>query len=206
MHLPLDPDTWQQRLNYREVRKGHSEFLDSTTSQLVKGEQRASFHFPLPLRAMEPPTPDDTFDFSTVVVVPVAPGKEDELRDSVETFQQRHLNFIGLFDDRRNLDVSFDAWGNQFRKSSWPSADPEDANRSLVFWKLAELQQLADEADQGCPRRHEQKRPRTISNTGDHLRRPVEAYRRRGSRECSGNGEGDDCPIHFAVAESHCRQ
>ena len=147
MHLPLDQDTWQQRLDYREVQKGHSEFLDSATCQLGQGEQRASFHFPLPLRAPAPPTLDDASGFSTVVVVPIDPGKEDELRDSVKTFQQRHLNFIGLFEDRRNLDVSFDAWGDQFQKSTWPSATPEDAKRSLVFWDSSELQPLADEAE-----------------------------------------------------------
>ncbi len=147
MHLPLDHDTWQQRLKFPEVQKGHTEFLGSTTSQLRSGERRASFHFPLPLCTDDPPTPDDVSDFSTVVVVPMTPGKEDELRESVETFQQRHLNFIGLFDDRRELTVSFDAWGNRFQKSTWPSTNPKEAKRSIVYWESSELQSLAEEAE-----------------------------------------------------------
>ncbi len=147
MHLPLNQDTWQRRFEYQEVQRGHSEFLDSTTSQLEEGEERASFHFPLPLRASEPPTPDDASDFDTVVVVPMDPEKEEELRNSIETFQQRHLNFIGLFEDRQELDVTFDAWGNRFQKSTWPSPTHEDAKRSLIFWESSELQQLADEAE-----------------------------------------------------------
>lgn len=147
MHLPLDHDTWQQRLEFPEVQRGHADFLDSTESPLDNDEQRASFHFPLPLCADAPPTPDDVSDFSTVVVVPITPGKEDELRESVETFQQRHLNFIGLFDDRRKLTVSFDAWGNRFQKSTWPSTNPEEAKRSIVYWASSELRSLAEEAE-----------------------------------------------------------
>ncbi|MFC6989900.1 hypothetical protein ACFQJD_16590 [Haloplanus sp. GCM10025708] len=37
--------------------------------------------------------------------------------------------------------------GEQFQKSTWPSATPEDAKRSLVFWESSELQPLADEAE-----------------------------------------------------------
>ena len=147
MHLPLNHDTWQERLEYPEVQRGHTEFLGSTSSQLENGAQRASFHFPLPLYAEEPPTPGDVSDYDTVVVVPITPGKEDELRESVETFQQRHLNFIGLFDDRRQLNVSFDVWGNKFQKSTWPSPNPEEAKRSIVYWESSELQSLAEEAE-----------------------------------------------------------
>ena len=146
MHLPLDRDTWQRRLDYPEVNAGHSEFLDSTIPRLQNGETRASFHFPLPLRAAEPPTPDEASDFSTVVVVPIHPEKEDELRDSIETFRQRHLNFIGLFGDRRDLRVSFDAWGTSFQKPTWPSTDPEEARRSIAFWESAKLRPLAEDA------------------------------------------------------------
>ena len=147
MHLPLDHDTWETRLDYEDVKRGHSEFLNSCGCQLGKNEQRASFHFPLPLRASAPPTLDDASDFSTVVVVPIDPDKEGELRDSIETFEQRHLNFIGLFEDRRDLDVSFDAWGGQFQKSTWPSTTAKDADRTLIFWESSKLQPLADDAE-----------------------------------------------------------
>lgn len=170
LHSPLEHDTWTRRRDAQAVRAGQCTYLDGDLP-LNQGDQRPSFHFPLPLDADSPPTPDGTEGLSTVVVVPISEGRRDELEDSVDTIRKGHLNFVGLFEDRRDITVHVETPSDSFKEFTWPQTDnaepiqqgfqgagqfgdtvqPADAgdagSRSIYHWKSTELASYAKKAE-----------------------------------------------------------
>ena len=122
LHSPLEHDTWTRRRDIPEVRYGQRNYLDGELP-IEEGDQRPSFHFPLPLGSDSPPTPNGAEELSTVVVAPISEGRRDELEDSVDAIREGHLNFVGLFEDRQGLTVNVETPSDSFKEYTWPQAE-----------------------------------------------------------------------------------
>jgi hypothetical protein len=149
LHLPLDSDTWNRRLRDPEVQRGHESFLETKRPRLTVDEQRPSFHFPLPLKSDEAGTPlgmTELDGLTTAVVVPIEADQLEHLRDSFRELQANHLYFLGLFEDRRDITVQFETPDLHFERTTWPP-NQDTPTHSLSYWRTAELEELARQAD-----------------------------------------------------------
>lgn len=148
MHLPISREAWERRLSDPAVRRGVESKLETQDIPLTDGEERPSFHFPLPLAA--PDRPDifeDLGAFTTAVVVPVDDAHLETVRNSIEEMRARHLYFVGLFSDRRDISVRFSTPGDSFVRSTWPETASNSSRGRISHWHSASLEDLAAEAD-----------------------------------------------------------
>lgn len=148
MHSPLEHDTWKWRRDVPAVRAGHSTYFGGDLP-IEDGDQRPSFHFPLSLDADCPPTPDGTERLSTVVVVPISENRLEEIEDSVEAIREGHLNFVGLFKDRRDLTVHVETPSDCFTECTWPHDAEDIQQHSEAAGRLADTAQRANEGGAG---------------------------------------------------------
>lgn len=148
MHLPISREAWERRLRDSDVRRGVESTLETQEIPLTDGEERPSFHFPLPLAAPErPDVLADLGSFTTAVVVPVNDAQLETVHNSIAEMRARHLYFVGLFSDRRDISVRFSMPGDSFVRSTWPDAEGKSSRGRIAHWHSASLEELAAEAD-----------------------------------------------------------
>lgn len=151
MHSPIDRNTWEERLETRDIKRGHEAILQTQETQLDDTENRPSFHFPLPLRSESSSALQSVDDATTAVVVPIHPERKEKLLESVEEIHDSHLRFVGLFEDRRDLTVHVETPVHSFQRMTWPDSDDDDGggNWSMVRWRSPDLSELAERAEHG---------------------------------------------------------
>ncbi|WP_254821923.1 sacsin N-terminal ATP-binding-like domain-containing protein [Haloglomus halophilum] len=150
MHSPISSATWKSRMETAAVGEGFRELLELPEVLLEDGEKRPSFHFPLPIYSENSPAPIAGLDdVETAVVVPIRDEHYQSLIDSIQQFESSHLLFVGLFPDRRNLDVQFETPDDAFRRGTWPETSTAEADEgwSLTHWQSPELYSLAAQAE-----------------------------------------------------------
>jgi len=147
LHLPIDGSTWKQRLTNPDIRNGHNSILNSTDIKIQANEGRPSFHFPLPLHSPSQPESLPSLDnFTTAVIVPIDSDHLDNLKKSFNEMQHNHLYFLGLFDDRQDITVTFETNNSSFERATWPETD-STATHTVAHWSTADLEEDAEKAD-----------------------------------------------------------
>jgi len=148
MHLPISKKIWERRYENPEITRGFELIRAKQEIPLKDGETRPSFHFPLPLKSETIPSVLADIDtFTTAVVVPVNEEHIKTIRQSIEEMRSRHLYFVGLFDDRRDISVQFSTPDDSFVRSTWPETASNSSRGKIVHWNTSSLEALALEAD-----------------------------------------------------------
>jgi len=157
LHSPLDDETWEARLADEDLRRGHETFLDRTDPTYSDIGTRPSYHFPLPLMNDKPPSLIPEGEVTTAVIVPIPSDQLNQVSKMIGNLAESHLNFVGVFEDRRGLEVEVETPKRCFERPTWPtnSETGVDSRQHIIYWKSnpespSSLEQEAHEAGFDC--------------------------------------------------------